>query len=114
VANLHPHAHPDERKENGDMLSPARTPTVPVRKPLPHFFCIQLNSKEETMKNISPFYIQKALDNIAGKVRNASCLRNGSLLVKTLNKRQSKLLLRATFLGSHPITVERHGSLIMC
>jgi hypothetical protein len=113
MAHWRPHSNPDERKENDDM-STACMPTVPVRMPLPRFLCTQLSSKENTMKNISPFYIQRALDDLAGKVRNASRLRNGTLLVETLNERQSEFLLKATLLGSHPITVERHASLNTC
>jgi hypothetical protein len=114
MANSRPHTHPDERKGNDDMMSTIRTPTVPVRMPLPRFLYIQLSSKDKTMKNISPFYVQRALDNIAINVRNTSCLRNGSLLVETLNKRQFELLLKVTLLGSYPITMERHASFSLC
>jgi hypothetical protein len=63
------------------------------------------------MRNINPFYIQKALDSIAGKVKNASRLKNGTLLVEIFNENQADLLLKANLLGSHPIRVERHTSL---
>jgi hypothetical protein len=37
--------------------------------------------QEKIMQNINPFYIWKALDGIPGKVKNASWLKNGTLLV---------------------------------
>jgi hypothetical protein len=40
---------------------------------------------------VNPFCIQKNLDSIAGKVKNASCLRNGTLLVEVFIKRSQTL-----------------------
>jgi hypothetical protein len=63
------------------------------------------------MKDLSSFYIQKAFDQIGGPVRNASRLRDGSLLVETRTNEQTKKLLKQKLLGSYPVTVEKHQSL---
>jgi hypothetical protein len=54
--------------------------------------------------------IEKNLDTYAGRVENASGLGNGTWLVQVLIKKQFKKLLKATFLGSYPINIERHGT----
>jgi hypothetical protein len=36
---------------------------------------------EKTFHDMNPFYIQKNLDSIAGKFKNASHLRNGTLVM---------------------------------
>ncbi|KAJ4428446.1 hypothetical protein ANN_24483 [Periplaneta americana] len=84
---------------------------VKVYVPPPKFICITLTGTEKTMKNISPFYIRRALDGLVGKVKNATRLRNGSLLVETLSAKQSETLLKAKLLGSYLIKAERHSSL---
>ncbi|KAJ4438319.1 hypothetical protein ANN_14261 [Periplaneta americana] len=84
---------------------------VTVKVPPPKFISITLDGTEKTMKNISPFYVRRALDGLVGKVKNATRLRNGSLLVETVSLKQSETLLKAKLLGSYPIKVERHSSL---
>jgi hypothetical protein len=71
----------------------------------------RLKDCDMTVKNISPFYIQRAVDSTAGKVSNASRLKNGTLLVQARNERQAEVLLKATLLGSYPMHVGRHTSL---
>jgi hypothetical protein len=60
---------------------------------------IRRSDTDKTVKNLSPFYIQKALDQIGGAVRNASRLRDGSLLVETQTEEQTKKLLKQKLLG---------------
>lgn len=94
---------------NDDMdLDPDK---ITVKMPPPRFVSLTIDGNEKTMKNLSPFYIKRALDAMIGKVRNATRLRNGSLLVETLSPKQSETLLKAKLLGSYPIKVERHSSL---
>jgi hypothetical protein len=71
----------------------------------------RLKDTEENMRNINPFYIQKALDCIAGKVKNAYHMKNGTLFVEVQNDKQAEVLLKANLLGSYPVQVERHTSL---
>jgi hypothetical protein len=68
-------------------------------------------STEKIMHIINPFYIQNALDSIAGKVNNVSRLKSSILLVDVSNDKQADILLKASLLGSCPIQVERHTSL---
>jgi hypothetical protein len=49
-----------------------------MKMPAPRFLTFRLKDTERNMTNINPFYIQKALDGIAGKVKNASRLKNGT------------------------------------
>jgi hypothetical protein len=79
--------------------------------PAPLFITFRLKDTEKNMCNINPFYTHKALDGIAGKVKNASRLKNGTQLVEVQNDKQAELLLKANFFGSYPIQIERHTSL---
>jgi hypothetical protein len=63
------------------------------------------------MKDLSPFYIQKVLNQIAGHVKNVSRLQDGSLLVKIKTDDQRKKLLRQKLLGSYPVLVQKHKTL---
>jgi hypothetical protein len=47
------------------------------------------------------------MDSIAGKVKNATHLRNSTLLVEVFNKKQLDNLLKTTLPGSYPTEVER-------
>lgn len=60
--------------------------------------------RQDCMKNIDPFHIQKALDAVTGKIKNVTWLRNGTLRVETQNDKQADLLLKANFLGSYPVS----------
>lgn len=51
-----------------------------------------------TMRNVNPFCIQKNMVIIAGKMKNASHLKNGSLLVKVHIEKQAELLLKTDIL----------------
>jgi hypothetical protein len=80
--------------------------------PAPCFITFRLKDTEKMMRNVNPFYIQKALNGIVGKVKNASHLKNGTLLVEVQNDKQAEVLLKANLLGSYPVQVERHMLLI--
>ncbi|KAJ4425378.1 hypothetical protein ANN_27993 [Periplaneta americana] len=84
---------------------------VTVKVSPPKFISITLDGTENTMKNISAFYVRRALDGFVGKVKNATRLRKGSLLIGTISPKQSERLLKAKLLGSNPIKVEWHSSL---
>jgi hypothetical protein len=58
--------------------------------------------------DLSPIFIQVALDQITGPVKNASRLRDGSLLIETRTDDQSKKLRKQKALGSYPVLVEKH------
>jgi hypothetical protein len=67
-----------------------------VKPPAARFVTFRLKDSDKTMKNIGPFYLQKALDSVAGKVTNASRLKNGTLDVEARNEKQAEVLLKAT------------------
>jgi hypothetical protein len=79
--------------------------------PTPKFLTLRLKNTEKTKKDINPFHVKQGPDLICGKVKNASRLRNGTLLVETFTENQSNALLKASLIGPYPIQVERHVSL---
>ncbi|XP_055589337.1 uncharacterized protein LOC129741623 [Uranotaenia lowii] len=63
------------------------------------------------MKDVSPFFIKKAIDNITSNV-TISRMRDGDLLLKTQNKQQADKLVKQTMLaGSIPIIIKEHATL---
>jgi hypothetical protein len=58
-----------------------------VKTPASRFITYRLKESENKMTNINPFYTQKALDGVACEVKNASCLKEGTLLVGVQNGR---------------------------
>jgi hypothetical protein len=79
--------------------------------PAPSFITFKLQAPKKFMRDNNPFYVQKALDGIAGKGRNATRLKNRTLLVDIFNEKQAEVLLVAKLPGSHLVHVERHTSL---
>jgi hypothetical protein len=79
--------------------------------PALRFVTFRLKDTDKNMRHINPFYVQKALDARAGKVKNVSRLRNGTLLIETRNDKQTELLLKANLLSSYPVEVDRHATL---
>jgi hypothetical protein len=84
-----------------------------VKMPAPRFITFRLKVIERNMRNFNPFYLQKILGGIAGKVKNAPRLKNRTLLKEVQNDRQAEVLLEANLLESCPtvIQIERHSSL---
>jgi hypothetical protein len=78
--------------------------------PAARFITFRLKDTEKNI-NINLFHIQKALDGVTGKVKNASRLKNGTLLVEVQNNRQAEVLMKANLLGSYPVQAERDTSL---
>jgi hypothetical protein len=68
-------------------LSAARRGVLSVKPPAPRFVTFRLKDTAKTMKNIGPFYIQKALSSIAGKVTNVSRLMNGTPLAEARDEK---------------------------
>jgi len=54
----------------------------------PQFLTMQLVGTEKTFRKLNMLYVQRNLDSLARKIRNASCLRNGTLLVEVFNEKQ--------------------------
>lgn len=55
---------------------------------------------QKSMQNISPFTIQKSITHQAGEPKSIKRLRNGTLLIETVNKKQSDKLCQMTTLTS--------------
>jgi hypothetical protein len=65
-----------------------------------HLTTFRLKDAGKTMRNIKPFCIQKSMDGIAVKVKNASHVKKGTLLVEVQTIKQAEVLLKADLLGS--------------
>jgi len=65
---------PNNWKQNADVVS--------VSMPATRFLTFKLRDPEMPVCDIIPFYIEKALDRVAGRIRDASRLQNGTLLIK--------------------------------
>lgn len=80
--------------------------------PASRFITLSLIDTDNTMRNINPFHLQKSLDSIAGNVKNASLLKNETLMVEVQNGKKAGVLLKANVLVlSYPVPLERHISL---
>jgi hypothetical protein len=64
---------PNSWKQNADAVS--------VSVPATRFLTFKLRDPEMPLCDI-PFYIENALDRLAGRIQNASRLQNGTLLIK--------------------------------
>jgi hypothetical protein len=64
-----------------------------------------LKDSDKNMRHINPFYVQKALDSIAGKVKNKSWLKNG-------HNDKHAVTSETTLLGSHLSTPRDTSRLI--
>jgi hypothetical protein len=62
---------------------------IKVKLPAPHFITFRRRNIDMTVYKIIPFYIQKALDAIAGKVNNTFCLENGTLPIQAFSNKQA-------------------------
>jgi hypothetical protein len=60
--------------------------------PVPHLLIFKLKDMGKATHQINPFYIQKALNTVAVKVKNTTGLKNGTLLVETWIDKQAELL----------------------
>jgi hypothetical protein len=56
--------------DNPELRSLASQSADPEKLACPRFVNFRLKDSDKTMKNISPFYIHKAIDSVPGKVTN--------------------------------------------
>jgi hypothetical protein len=75
-------------QEKPELSSVLPRNAVLVKLPTSRFVTFHLKDTDKTMRNISPFCIQKALDSISGKVNDASRLENGTVLVEARNDKR--------------------------
>jgi hypothetical protein len=81
----------------------------------PRFLTITCATESNSFLKISAVAITKAIQGLAGTVKSAKKLRNGSLLVETANDKQSESLLKSTtFANLFPIVVKPHAQLNNC
>jgi hypothetical protein len=99
-----PETDPNKRRKVNDSSSD-------VKCCLARFLTIRCIDTVKTMKDLSLFYIQKALDQIAAPVKNVFRLQDGSLLVETRSDDQNRKLHKQKLLGSYPVLVEKHKTL---
>ncbi|XP_076312914.1 uncharacterized protein LOC143226182 [Tachypleus tridentatus] len=60
---------------------------------------------------MSPFFIQKRLEGLAGSPKSVKKLRSGDILVETSTSQHSELILHSKAIGDIPIEVIPHATL---
>ncbi|XP_055623511.1 uncharacterized protein LOC129766938 [Toxorhynchites rutilus septentrionalis] len=77
----------------------------------PRYLILTRTDNGETMEKLSPFFIKKAVDSISLNV-TISRMRDGKLLLKSIDRQQAQKLLKQTMLGGkYGIKVEEHPTL---
>jgi hypothetical protein len=79
-----------------------------VKMPAPHFITFWLKDTVKNARNINPFYIQKALNGIVGKMKRALRLKNGALFSEVQNVKEAEVQLSGHLLGPYTVRVDRH------
>lgn len=79
----------------------------------PKFITIKRDcSSDQSLRNVSPFLIQKSIESFAGKPKAIKRLRDGSLLIESINKKQADKLYRMTQISDDiKIKVMEHPTL---
>ena len=81
----------------------------------PHFLLIKGSDDSNSIKNMSPFAVQKGIKGVVGTdIQNVTRLRSGDLLAEVSSEKHSRLLLNTKTIGSFPVSVTPHRSLNSC
>lgn len=64
-----------------------------IAKTYAAFHVVEMQDKQKSFEQISPFFIEKALSSYIGQQHETKRLRNGTLLVKCKNEKQAQLLM---------------------
>ncbi|XP_055603909.1 uncharacterized protein LOC129752140 [Uranotaenia lowii] len=98
-----------EQQKEVDFIKMARTDNNYNNGP--RFLVLSRTDPNETMQNVSPFFIKKAMDAISPNV-TISRLQEGKLLLKTVDGSQAKKLIKQTQLGGTiNIAIKEHETL---
>jgi hypothetical protein len=96
---------PDRSKTREDNAS---GPTVQSCE----YLLIRCTDTVNTMRDLNPFYIKKALNQIGWwPLKNDSRLRDKSLVVESWTDYQTKKVLKRKIMGSYPVVVEKYPTL---
>ena len=68
----------------------------------------------ESFMPVNPFLISKSIEGVAGDVDEMKKLRDGSVLIKTLNEDQSQKLMNCKNFGEYEVAITGHKSLNSC
>lgn len=78
----------------------------------PKFLIMSRNDGNgETMKNISPFFIEKAIKLTSGEVKQIKRMRDGTLLIETFTRQQADKLKKMVKLYQHNVIISEHPRL---
>ncbi|XP_055949667.1 uncharacterized protein LOC129983960 [Argiope bruennichi] len=80
-----------------------------LTKFFPKFLVI--HGKDDKLKNMSPFLIQKYIQSTTGNVRSVKKRRSGDLLIESTTPKESEQLLAIKNFGDAPIEVPGHKTL---
>lgn len=102
-----------QRKRNITNIDP-RTGFVLADKVLGEFFVMKNIDKSASFEKVSPFFINKALNNHIGDGHITKRIRDGSLLIKCKNDTQTQKLLnldQQIFGNTYKVSVQEHTQL---
>ena len=77
----------------------------------PQFLVIRSTDDKRSLKNLSPFAIQKGIQGLAGEPKSVKKLKSGDLLVEVCRKHHSLNLLKSKMMVNVPIEVSPHKTL---
>lgn len=80
----------------------------------PQYLILKRNetNKEITLSQVSCFLLQRAIENFAGAPKNVKRLRDGTVLIETIDKKQAETLLKMMKLSAEiNVKVEYHPTL---
>jgi hypothetical protein len=83
--------------------------TLGVKIPALRVITFKLQDPKKSMLDITPLYVQISLDGHAEKVRNATRLKNGTLLLEVFKEKQAEAVRKVNLLRFHLVHVERHS-----
>ncbi|GBM19168.1 hypothetical protein AVEN_79884-1 [Araneus ventricosus] len=69
------------------------------------------STSNETFYTVSPFLVEKAINETVGEVNSTEKLRSGHLLVEVHSRKQSQQIVKLKKISNIPISVSPHASL---
>ena len=99
-------------KRSRQELSDSDSDTEPRPDSWPHFLMIKGTDDTNSLKDMSPFAIQKGIKGIVGTdILNVKRLRSGDLLAEVSCEKHARILLKANTIGTIPVAITAHRSL---
>ena len=102
-SNSSKHAGKRFRSDSGSSSDPEFTTNWP------RFLVVSSSGDDKTLKNISPFAVNKGIEGVVGTPKGIKRLRSGDLLVEVSRSTQADNLLKTKTLADIPVKVTPTG-----